>query len=242
MTQQDFVDLLSNEFTNLKKLDTVTLSRWENKKTYPPLKKQFQILDYIGSLKKFINDSPSQQLDYKSKISHYIHNKFENSVHILSEITTPEQPDYTILKNDNIRINYLFKKYLKTNNIEEISMRNNINTISWIKNNQTYACLIYIDNIDNTFHDSIVFAGLFAKTKNSFEKLFIFLYDYLCTVKYKNIIIHSFDDNDYQLLKNLNGKQIQSNRISNNTVKCSFKFNRIDFLSNKYLFNYYKSI
>ncbi|NVP02360.1 helix-turn-helix transcriptional regulator [Photobacterium damselae subsp. damselae] len=246
LTQQDFVDILSNEFANLSKLDTVTLSRWENQKTLPPLKKQFQIFNYIDKLNAFINESPAQMFDHDSKIATYISKKFENSIAIISEITNSTESDYTILENDkNVDIDLFFENYFYDKNIEEKIFRENVKTISWVKKGQTHACLIYIDNVDNTnddFHDSIIFAGLFAKTKNSFDKLFIFLYDYLCTVKNENIIIYSFDDNDHLLLKNLNGIQIQSKRISDNTIRCSFKFNRIDFLSNKHSFNYYKSM
>ncbi|UKA31617.1 helix-turn-helix domain-containing protein [Photobacterium damselae] len=72
LTQQDFVDILSSEFVNLSKLDTVTLSRWENQKTLPPLKKQFQIFNYIDKLNAFINESPAQIFDHDSKIATYI--------------------------------------------------------------------------------------------------------------------------------------------------------------------------
>ncbi|UKA23235.1 helix-turn-helix domain-containing protein [Photobacterium damselae subsp. damselae] len=39
LTQQDMVDQLASYHPSFNKLDTVTLSRWENEKTLPPLKK-----------------------------------------------------------------------------------------------------------------------------------------------------------------------------------------------------------
>ncbi|HIF9068708.1 TPA: helix-turn-helix transcriptional regulator [Photobacterium damselae] len=246
LTQQDFVDILSNEFANLSKLDTVTLSRWENQKTLPPLKKQFQIFNYIDKLNAFINESPAQIFDHDSKIATYISKKFENSIAIISEIINSSESDYTILENDkNIDIDHFFENYFYDKNIEEKIFRDNIKTISWIKNDQTHACLIYTDKINEDSHDyddSVVFTGVFAKTKESFDALFSFLYNHISLINTKNIVIYSFDENGYKLLKNLKGKQIKSVRLSKNIIKYIFKFDRIDFLSHKDLFNYYKSI
>lgn len=246
LTQQDFVDILSNEFENLSKLDTVTLSRWENQKTLPPLKKQFQIFNYIDKLNAFINESPAQIFDHDSKIATYISKKFENSIAIISEITNSSESDYSILENDkNIDIDHFFENYFYDKNIEEKIFRENIKTISWVKNDQTHACLIYTDKINEDSHDyddSVVFTGIFAKTKESFDALFSFLYNHISLINTKNIVIYSFDENGYKLLKNLKGKQIKSVRLSKNIIKYIFKFDRIDFLSHKDLFNYYKSI
>ncbi|UKA27753.1 helix-turn-helix domain-containing protein [Photobacterium damselae subsp. damselae] len=134
LTQQDFVDILSNEFANLSKLDTVTLSRWENQKTLPPLKKQFQIFNYIDKLNAFINESPAQIFDHDSKIATYISKKFENSIAIISEITNSSESAYTILENDkNVDIDHFFENYFYDKNIEEKIFRENIKTISWVK-------------------------------------------------------------------------------------------------------------
>ncbi|NVP03356.1 helix-turn-helix transcriptional regulator [Photobacterium damselae subsp. damselae] len=246
LTQQEFVDILSSEFENLSKLDAVTLSRWENQKTLPPLKKQFQIFKYIDSLNVFINESPAQEIDHDSKMLTYISKKFENSITIISEITNSSESGYTVLKDDkNIDIDHFFKNYFYDKNIDEKVFKNNIKTISWIKNGQTHACLIYTDEIDEDNHDyddSVVFTGIFAKTKESFDALFSFLYNHISLINTKNIVIYSFDENGYKLLKNLKGKQIKSVRLSKNIIKYIFKFDRIDFLSHKDLFNYYKSL
>ncbi|MCG3845808.1 helix-turn-helix domain-containing protein [Photobacterium damselae] len=244
LTQQDFVDLLANNIPSFNKLDIVTLSRWENKKTLPPLKRQFQIFDYIDMLSTYINDSPVQILNHKSKVYTYITKKFENSVAIMSEITNSNEPDYTVVKNDkNIDIEHLFNNYFSVKKSESNFFKENIKTISWVKNEQTYSCLIYTDKFDRDNYDnSIVFLAVFSKTKESFDRLFHYLYNYISLIKSESIIIYTYDDDGYRLLRNVGGVQIQSVRLPNNIIKYIFKFNRIDFLSHKDLFNYYKSI
>ncbi|HIF9291724.1 TPA: hypothetical protein ACX6Q0_003779 [Photobacterium damselae] len=246
LTQQDFVDLLANNHPNFSKLDIVTLSRWENKKTLPPLKKQFQIFDYIGKLDTFIHELPAQIFDNESKVATYINKKFENSINIITEITNSNESGFTILKNDKtININHFLKNYFYDKKIEENIFRENINTINWIKSGETHACLIYTDKIDidnHCYEDSVVLIGVFAKTKESFDCLFYFLYNYISSVNTNSIIIYTFDDNGYKLLKNTKGKLIKSVRISEKIIKHIFKFNRIDILANKDLLNYYKSL
>ncbi|MGQ5486908.1 hypothetical protein FA893_10625 [Photobacterium damselae subsp. piscicida] len=164
----------------------------------------------------------------------------------MTEITNSSYNEYQIIKDDKkIDIDLFIKNYFYDKNIEEKIFRKNIKTISWVKNNQTYACLIYTDiiNEDNhNYNDSVVFTGVFAKTKESFDVLFTFLYNHISLINTKHVVIYSFDENGYKLLKNLKGKQIKSVRLSKNIIKYIFKFDRIEFLSNKDLFNYYKSI
>ena len=48
ITQEFMVDLLSNNSSNLKKLDNVTFSRWERGITIPPFRKQIEIYRLLG--------------------------------------------------------------------------------------------------------------------------------------------------------------------------------------------------
>ncbi|HIF9340563.1 TPA: hypothetical protein ACX6RU_000605 [Photobacterium damselae] len=246
ITQQEFVDRLSDEYQNLSKLDMVTLSRWENQKTQPPLKKQFQIFDYMNKLNEFINDSPPQIFDPDSKIANYVSKKFENSINIILEIANSSESGYTVLENDkNLDIEYFFYNYFQDKCIEKKVFIESTKTISWIKNGETHACLIYTDKnerYNQDYDDSVIVTGIFAKTKASFDVLFSFLYNHISLINSKNIVFYSFDENGYRLLKGLGGKQIKSIKLTKSTIKYIFKFDRIDFLSKKDLFNYYKSL
>ncbi|HIF9081103.1 TPA: hypothetical protein ACX6NP_003964 [Photobacterium damselae] len=243
LTQQDMVDQLASYHPSFNKLDTVTLSRWENEKTLPPLKKQFLVFDYINKLCEFTTAYTPSIKDQYPLLESYINNKFENSNIIISDILNTNNCHFTKTNNDPyLNIERFVSDYFQNEFVSDFVLRENIETVSWNKNNQLEACLIYTSPIKEHNNDNMIFMGVFAKNRTSFELIYRELYELILESNVENIIMYSFDDNGYKLFKKLGGEIIKITRISKDIIKYIFKFNRIDFLSNKDIFFYYKSL
>ncbi|ENP8454311.1 helix-turn-helix transcriptional regulator [Photobacterium damselae] len=234
LTQQEMVDRLTNSHPSFSKLDTVTLSRWENEKTLPPLKKQFLVFNYIDKLQDFIDEYPKYISGDYAIIEMYLKNKFENSHNIISMISDNYKFKYNkILNDNNIDIKKFIRIFFCEDNIKIEDMKN----IIWRKDNQIESCLIYYYH-----HKELIILGMLSKDETGFRKLYRELYEIILNSKNDEFNICVFDDNDYKLLTKIGGKVIKSNRLSKELIKYTFKFDRIEFLSNKNSFFYYKLI
>ncbi|PSB77235.1 hypothetical protein C5F61_12780 [Photobacterium damselae subsp. damselae] len=234
LTQQEMVDRLTNSHSSFSKLDTVTLSRWENEKTLPPLKKQFLVFNYINKLQDFIDEHMKCISGDYAIMEMYLKNKFENSHTIISIISDSYKFKYNKILNDN---NIDIEKFIRIFFCEDDIKTKDIKNIIWRKNNQIEACLIYYYN-----NKELIILGMLSKDETGFRKLFIELYEMILKSKNDEFNIFVFDDNDYRLLTKIGGDVIKSNRLSKELIKYKFKFDRIEFLSNKNSFFYYKSI
>ncbi|AWK84229.1 helix-turn-helix domain-containing protein [Photobacterium damselae] len=234
LTQQEMVDRLTNAHSSFSKLDTVTLSRWENEKTLPPLKKQFLVFNYINKLQDFIDEHMKCISGDYAIMEMYLKNKFENSHTIISIISDSYKFKYNKILNDN---NIDIEKFIRIFFCEDDIKTKDIKNIIWRKNNQIEACLIYYIN-----NKELIILGMLSKDETGFRKLFIELYEMILKSKNDEFNICVFDDNDYRLLTKIGGDVIKSNRLSKELIKYKFKFDRIEFLSNKNSFFYYKSI
>ncbi|WP_341489487.1 hypothetical protein WAX86_18950 [Photobacterium damselae subsp. damselae] len=205
LTQQDMVDRLANYHPLLSKLDTVTLSRWENEKTIPPLKKQFIIFNYINKLYDFIeNYNHDVNNDYQV-IEYYLKCKFENSSTIISDILIHNDHIFTINNSDSkLNIKKFLKDYLSTELLAKSIINENIKTISLNRDNQLESCLIYTTRELNDKKE-IILMGILAKNKNSFEQIYKELYELILKLNVDDVIIYTFDDSGYKLFKKLGG-------------------------------------
>ncbi|MCG9778836.1 helix-turn-helix transcriptional regulator [Photobacterium damselae] len=237
LTQSDCVDLLSKRVNDLSKLDNVTFSRWENKKTLPTLTRQFLIMDCLGMLKDYVYFSPKKDILESSVFNKYLNLKFDNEDDVLDCISNADKIERVILNYDDINIDRFVKDYcfdVLDSNFDTFEYK----YLVWMSDNKINAFLFYY--IDTTT-ESINFF-FFALNKISYKKLFAYLYNEILSYNFDIVNIYTIGDKEYNLFKKLHGNIVQTLRINNDVVKTKISFNRMKFLSNKHIFNFYKSI
>ena len=102
LSRKDLIELLQNlNFEEFKGLDNITLSRWENGKTIPPLYKQLYIAKCLGvDLKKFVIVMNSSSLKVTSKLSKVLSILTSTLDHSLLSLSYDRIPDrvYCLIK------------------------------------------------------------------------------------------------------------------------------------------------
>ncbi|WP_158134527.1 helix-turn-helix domain-containing protein [Photobacterium damselae] len=242
LTQQELVDNLNAYHSCFTKLDVVTLSRWENGKTLPPLKKQFIVYDYTKNLSNIVNDrsflTAVSEIDDKNLFEVYKKNKIGNVSTIAKLVMNKNESKVKIQKNTNsIDIKSFINEYNDHSYINNDILMNKIETISWDLEDDIIGTLFHCIN-----EDSLVIFFMYAQTKDIYDRVYKYLYTKLLISNFKSIVFYVFDDDIYQLMKKIGGITIKSTRISDNMVRRLIKFDRIDLLANKDSLSYYKSI
>ncbi|HIF9195252.1 TPA: helix-turn-helix transcriptional regulator [Photobacterium damselae] len=224
LTQNDLAEILAMEHPELNKLDSVTISRWETKKTVPSLKRQFIILEYINKL-SIENIDPINK-NVTNLIEEFTNNKFSNSLSMLSEIAVGDAPLLVYRNNDQEKTPEIFYEFIQSNKVETIILKKEDNIEAFLKVIKK--------------HKSIDIFAL-AKTKESFEKMFVELYDLVFSINTNIINIYSFDRENYKLLTSLDFKKVKTGKLSRNLINFTlFQKKRIDFLSNRDILDYYR--
>lgn len=224
LTQNDLAEILAMEHPELNKLDSVTISRWETKKTAPSLKRQFIILEYINKLS--IENIDLINKNVTNLIEEFVKNKFSNSLSVLSEIEAGDAPLLVYRNNLQEKTPKILEEYIHSNKVETIILKKEDNIEAFLKVIKK--------------HKSIDIFVL-AKTKESFEKMFIELYDLVFSVNTNIINIYSFDRENYKLLTSLDFKKVKTGKLSRNLINFTlFQKKRIDFLSNRDILDYYR--
>ncbi|EHA1080030.1 helix-turn-helix domain-containing protein [Photobacterium damselae] len=242
LTQQELVDNLNAYHSCFTKLDVVTLSRWENGKTLPPLKKQFIVYDYMKKLPYIINNI-SYLNSYIEKSENnlfeiYKKNKIGNISSIAKLIIYRNNSDIEINFNTNKvdTINFI-NEYNDNIFIENKTLINKLESISWIIENDILGTLFHCNH-----NDSLVIFFMYAQTDCIYEYIYRYLYTKILESQLDYIIFYVFDDDIYQLMKKIGGETIKSTRLSKCMVRRLIKFERIDLLSNKESLGYYHYI
>ncbi|PQJ84265.1 helix-turn-helix transcriptional regulator, partial [Aliivibrio sifiae] len=112
ITQEFMVDLLSNNSSNLKKLDNVTFSRWERGITIPPFRKQIEIYRLLGV------------------------DPIDEIIELDIELPNVDAKDYFISDYYTESVNDFYSYYLNRTNIDEVS--DFVNDVELIENNDVY--------------------------------------------------------------------------------------------------------
>ncbi|KJG13632.1 hypothetical protein UB38_08350 [Photobacterium iliopiscarium] len=112
LSQNDFVDIfiLSNNF--LLKLDTVTLSRWENGKTIPSIEKKMNIMRTLNLLSPYIDSI--RGFDKITKVEEFINIRFgfeSKQYERLNEIDITHKIKFEHI-TDKKKFTYTYRKIL----------------------------------------------------------------------------------------------------------------------------------
>ncbi|HIF9368977.1 TPA: helix-turn-helix domain-containing protein [Photobacterium damselae] len=242
LTQQELVDNLNAYHSCFTKLDVVTLSRWENGKTLPPLKKQFIVYDYMNKLPYIINDisllNNSIENSENNLFETYKKNKIGNISSIAKLIICRSNSDIKINFNTNKvdTINFI-NEYNDNIFIKNKTLMEKIESITWIIDNDILGTLLHCNH-----NNSLVIFFMYAQTDCIYEYIYRYLYTKILESKLENVVFYVFDDDIYQLMKKIGGETIKSTRLSKCMVRRLVKFERIDLLSNKETLGYYHYI
>lgn len=242
ITQQELIDKVNEYYDNLfTKLDTVTLSRWENGKTSPSLKKKILIIDFLDEIDKYLSGMKISE-NANSVLLNYIERRFQKNDLILSEIQRDNNKNFCI-STSKLGDNKLLSKYLSSEIESGHLDQNNIKMISWSINKHIESCIVFTELKHKTtlFHKgSFVLLGMFAHNEIAFRNAFNELFNQLITTSNKYIYIYTYDDVGYNFLKKIKGGMLKSTSITDNKIKKRlFLFNRIDLISNIDLIDFY---
>ncbi|HIF9108488.1 TPA: hypothetical protein ACX6SG_002181 [Photobacterium damselae] len=232
LTQQQFIDGLIHYDSEFCKLDAVTLSRWENNKTEPPLRKKILINDFMNELREFIHTIDF--MDANKIVDSYIKNKFGNSSIIITDSLELEREEIKVTySSDYINAKLLNEKYFVSSKLSLESDEHHI--IAFSRNNQVKSVLLYNeDKISNSF----VFT-LLSDTLRGFKMLFISLMTLIIDTTCANVVIYSFDKYDNDLWKSTVNSGVQYMKLSDNIVRNELTTTKLDFLSNRYFIDLY---
>ncbi|MCG9778841.1 helix-turn-helix domain-containing protein [Photobacterium damselae] len=235
LTQQQFIDKLVMNDSDFYKLDSVTLSRWENNKTEPSLRKKMSVMDFMGQTYKFINQSV-ERIENNKVVDNFIQHKFENSSIIITDILENGSKYIDIITDMSlIKKSVFLNEYLKDS---QLVLDENCNLIAVRRNKQIKSILLYNeDKISNCF----IFT-LLTETKKGFEYLFVKLLDLIINTKCLNVQIYTFDKHDYRLWKSTSHIKSVHKKVVNDIVRDELSTTRIDLLSNRYLIDLYIKI
>ncbi|HIF9170815.1 TPA: helix-turn-helix domain-containing protein [Photobacterium damselae] len=232
LTQQQFIEDLVHHDGDFIKLDTVTLSRWENNRTEPPLRKRMIIMNFIKKVHDYINSI--NYLNDNKVVDSFIKNKFENSSIIITDTLALDYEDARIITNDIKWLNadILIDKYLSDS---KFSADLNYNIIAFSRNNQTKSILFYSEDKKS---NNLIFS-LLSDTLKGFKLLFVELMSVIIESSCDNVVLYSFDKYDNDFWKSTTNSEIQYMKISDNIVRNELVTTKIDFLSNRYFIDLY---
>ncbi len=231
LTQQQFIDELMYSYSDFHKLDSVTLSRWENNKTKPSLKKQIMIVDTINETNNYINSICT--MDNNKIFDSFKENKFNNDQVIISNILSEKNNNIDITHkigfiNDNVHL----KNYL----VDSELLKESCNIVEYRINGQVQAILIYKE-----YKNNLTFVFI-SETLKSFEVLFHEIFSRIINKKFNDITIYTFDKHNTKLWKSTENTKITRKKISSSLIRDELTIARLDLLSNKYLIDIYVTI
>jgi transcriptional regulator with XRE-family HTH domain len=205
LSQNDFVDIfiLSNNF--LLKLDTVTLSRWENGKTIPSIEKKMNIMRTLNLLSPYIDSI--RGFDKITKVEEFINIRFgfeSKQYERLNEIDTTHKIKFEHI-TDKKNLHTHIEKYLMPETIKLINIEPplTLNVGHWFLNDRTEAFFIHMfvnENIYDNDYDydydninSIIFLEQVASTR---------LFYKLCILSAFNTLLkHNHIDHIFSFIK-----------------------------------------
>lgn len=187
LSQNDFVNLFFCSDNYLSKLDTVTLSRWENGKTSPSIEKKIAITKKLNLLVPYIHSIRDIEVSTKINSSLNIRFGIESELKLesyknLNKLNVEEYLEFIhISHHDNLEPR--IKNHLTNEVVEVINIASSLSIGYWVSNDKIESFFIHAFFNDKEYNsknmNSIIILEQFTLSKSHYKLCALCLFNTL---------------------------------------------------------------